>query len=259
MGVIRTITYTANTIITEEEDKEEKFSHIKKILSLAGYTKWTWQAEGRRKLHCHPHQRDHIRSNIMIAYVGVSQNLSASSSEKLELLHTPSPIRKLLVAPKDIDKPEDKCGVVYHLLCQDCDAHYVRETERALKHHLKEHSRDSSPVGNHMDFHQHKLNTDNIKILDRESRWFQRGVREALQIFSRSPSWNRDRIRHQLFPSTAPLSGLVMYDHYSITWPPSELKKNGGCHLKASHFQSFMFVSDRFKFISSLRIRIDCW
>ncbi len=49
-------------------------------------------------------------------------------------------------------------------------------------------------------FHQHKLDNDNIKILDRESRWFQRGVREALQIRSRSPSLNRDRGRHHLPP-----------------------------------------------------------
>ncbi len=80
-------------------------------------------------------------------------------------------IRKLLVVPnKDQDKPEDKCALVYHLSCQDCDAHYVGETEQILKHRIKEHSRDSSPVGrHHMDFHEHKLDTDNIKILDRES------------------------------------------------------------------------------------------
>ncbi len=119
-------------------------------------------------------------------------------------------IRKLLVAPKDQDNSEDKCRAVYHLSCQDCDKHYVRETEQALKHCIKEHSRDSSPVGNHMDFHQHKLDSDNIKILDRESRWFQRGVREALQICSRSPSLNRDRGRYHLPPSTISLSGLVM-------------------------------------------------
>ncbi len=118
--------------------------------------------------------------------------------------------RKLLVAPKDRDKLEDKCGVAYHLTCQGCDAQYVGEAERALKHRLKKHSRDSSPVGHHMGFYQHKLDNDNIKILDRESRWFQRGVREAVQIRSRYPPLNRDRGRNQLPPSTTPLSSLVM-------------------------------------------------
>ncbi len=54
----------------------------------------------------------------------------------------------------------------YHLTCQDNDAQYVRETERQLKHSLKEDSRDSFPVSHHIGFHQRKLDTDNIKILD---------------------------------------------------------------------------------------------
>ncbi len=48
-------------------------------------------------------------------------------------------IRSILVAPKDKDHPQDKCGVVYQLTCQDCEASYIGETERALKQRLKEH------------------------------------------------------------------------------------------------------------------------
>ncbi len=39
----------------------------------------------------------------------------------------------------DKDHPQDKCGVVYQLACQDCEASYIGETERALKQRLKEH------------------------------------------------------------------------------------------------------------------------
>ncbi len=56
MGVIRTLTHRANTIITEEE-----YSHIRKVLSIAGYSKWAWLTTGRRKLHPHLHQMDLIR------------------------------------------------------------------------------------------------------------------------------------------------------------------------------------------------------
>ena len=91
--------------------------------------------------------------------------------------------RSILVAPKDKDNPQDKCGVVYQLTCHDCEASYVAETERALKQSLKEHQKDSSPVGHH----KHKLDSQNIRIVDRDSRWFQRGVREAIQIPHHQP------------------------------------------------------------------------
>ena len=107
-------------------------------------------------------------------------------------------IRSILVAPKDKDNPQDKCGVVYQLTCHDCEASYIGETERALKQRLKEHHKDSSPVGHHMGYNNHELDSQNIRIVDRDSRWFQRGVREAIEIRSRSPTLNRDRGRHNL-------------------------------------------------------------
>ena len=107
-------------------------------------------------------------------------------------------IRSVLVAPKDKDNPQDKCGVLYQLTCHDFEASYIGETERALKQRLKEHQKDSSPVGHHMGYSKHKVDSQNIRIVDRDSRWFQRGVREAIQIRSRSPTLNRDRGRHNL-------------------------------------------------------------
>ena len=92
----------------------------------------------------------------------------------------------------------NKCGVVYQLTCHDCEASYIGETERALKQRLKEHHKDSSPVGHHMGYNNHELDSQNIRIVDRDSRWFQRGVREAIEIRSRSPTLNRDRGRHNL-------------------------------------------------------------
>ena len=46
-------------------------------------------------------------------------------------------IRSILVATKDKDHPQDKCGVVYQLTCHDCEASYIGETERALKQRPK--------------------------------------------------------------------------------------------------------------------------
>ncbi len=127
MGVIRTFTHRANTIITEDKDKEEEVQHIKKVLSIVGYSKWAWQAPGNKKLHPHPNQRDNIRpkGHVTIPYVqGITKSISRLIRKVGVIAHTKpyTTIRKLLVAPKDRDKPEDKCGEVYHLTRQDCDA-----------------------------------------------------------------------------------------------------------------------------------------
>ena len=114
--------------------------------------------------------------------------------------------RSTLVTPKD--NPQDKCGVVYQLTCHDCESSYIGETERALKQRLKELQKDSSPVGHHMGYNKHELDSQNIRIVDRDSRWFQRGVREAIEIRSRSPTLNLTEAG-----TTSPLSTTRSYGH----------------------------------------------
>ena len=80
---------------------------------------------------------------------------------------------------------------------------------------------DHEQMGQTCKNHKHELDSQNIRIVDRDSRWFQRGVREAIEIRSRSPTLNCDRGRHNL-PS--------VYN----TIVRSELKKTGGCQEKAT-------------------------
>jgi hypothetical protein len=47
---------------------------------------------------------------------------------------------------------------------------------------------------------QHHFTQDNVSILDREGRWFQRGVKEAIYISATNPTLNRDRGRYTLPP-----------------------------------------------------------
>ena len=111
----------------------------------------------------------------------------------------------MLVAPKDKPDKLDKSGVVYQINCQDCDSVYVGETERNLRKRIVEHKRESSPVGAHMKERRHSFEVDDIKIIDNEDKWFQRGVKEAIHIHSLNPSLNRDRGRHILPPVYASL------------------------------------------------------
>ena len=44
----------------------------------------------------------------------------------------------MLVHPKDKNKKEQQCGVVYEIKCEDCKEKYVGETARTLGTRLKE-------------------------------------------------------------------------------------------------------------------------
>ena len=107
-------------------------------------------------------------------------------------------IRSHLVHPKDKVDKLDKCGVVYHVQCDDCSADYVGETARALTNRLKEHKKTTSHVGQHLKEHKHQFLPDKVAVLHQEASWFKRGVAEALYIAQKAPTLNHDRGRHTL-------------------------------------------------------------
>ena len=94
-------------------------------------------------------------------------------------------------------------GSVYHISCDDCNATYVGETERALKTRFIEHRRKSS-VGSevsqhvHVDSPEHGVSLDRVNILSVENKKFERGVKDAIYIRVAEPSLNKDSRRYLL-------------------------------------------------------------
>ena len=89
-----------------------------------------------------------------------------------------------------------KCGVVYSVKCGTCDKEYIGETARALGTRLKEHTdgkHQSSAITEHQQVTGHLCDTDNVKVLTQEERFFPRKIREALKIHQRRPALNRDK------------------------------------------------------------------
>ena len=206
LGVIRTLTHRANTICSTQEAKDKETNHLKKVLTISGYKKWAWNSPGGRKSNTasqQPVKQHQRKGHITIPYVGgVSDALSRKIRKLGVAVHSkPSnTIRSQLVTPKDKTSKLDKAGIIYRIDCQDCNQHYVGETERPLQKRLTEHKKDSSPVGAHLHAEQHQFSADNVNILDRENKWFQRGVKEAIYIAATNPPLNRDRGRYTLPP-----------------------------------------------------------
>ena len=118
-------------------------------------------------------------------------------------------LRQNLVSPKDKTDKRDITGPIYGIYCQGQTTRgkykefYIGETERSLKTRFFEHKRPSSTsseVSNHIHIESpgHHVDLDEVKILDREPRWFERGVKEAIYIKVNNPTLNKDRDRYKL-------------------------------------------------------------
>ncbi len=117
-------------------------------------------------------------------------------------------LRQELVSPKDKVLKQDVIGAIYMILCEDnyCSDFYIGETERRLKTRFQEHTRPSSvPTSDvaehiHLEAPGHQVNIESVKVLDKDHRYFERGVKESIYIRAHQPTLNRHPGRHQLSP-----------------------------------------------------------
>ncbi len=110
-------------------------------------------------------------------------------------------LRVVFVAPSEIGmrfKFKDKVNerekqslVVYHIKCKDCGADYIGKTERILFYRLKEHkTQKSSALCQHQQSTGHKIDFENVQILDRADSDRKLQLKELLHIDKRKPSLN---------------------------------------------------------------------
>ena len=79
---------------------------------------------------------------------------------------------------------------------EKCNETHIGETERSLKARFLEHRRLSSTSPevsrcNNKDKPEHDVHIDEARILDRDSDWFTRGVRDAIYNRAHKPIPNR--------------------------------------------------------------------
>ena len=198
----RHMTYTC---VTEEADKITEKLNITQSLKICGYKDWVFDTATPRNSNRRHSNSNGIRyrGSVVIPYVrGASEALRRILGKSGIAVHfkPQNTLRSLLVAPKDKTSPLKCSGTIYQLSCKDCSSTYVGESGRPLGARIKEHQRTSSvhsPVQEHSKAGHH-IDWDNVKILDKESDWFRRGVKEAIHIRKTRSDLNKDQGRHRL-------------------------------------------------------------
>ena len=218
-SVVRTVLHRADTLISNEEDRQEEIKQVRTAPQLNGYPNWVLNSSTNQK-HATEHAKQQTESGsanstsktrsyaVQLPYVkglteplrrlckqyGVSSYVRPSNTLRQQSVHAKDPIPKTSVT-----------GPVYHIPCSSCEADYVGETERSLKARFDEHRRPSSTTSEvsrliHTDCKGRTVHIEEAKILTVEPKWFERGVKEAISIRALHPSINRDGGRYNLPP-----------------------------------------------------------
>ena len=129
--------------------------------------------------------------------------------------------------PKDKPPRHKQSNIVYDFQCKEdtCgEETYIGETKKPLHRRMYQHRRPSSSGINdsfiyaHLKASQHSFEDKDIVILDKEHKWCERGIKEAIYVIRENPSLNRggasDIICRKL---TTQLSGKYLKDSRHVT------------------------------------------
>ncbi len=167
IGVIKTLTCRANIIVTKKKDKEEEFRHTKKVLSIAGYSKWE-RTFTSLSLPVGPHPAQ--RTCYPTLWGAITEPMRRVIMKAGVETHVT--IRSILDAPRTMTmwRINVEWYSISYVKCQreisKLGSKNIRETRPWL---------DITCASININFKQRKS-----KQRERESCWFQRGVTEAL-------------------------------------------------------------------------------
>ena len=203
LGVIRSLQHRANTIISDQEDLPGEHNHIQKSLGCCGYPNWAFTKAKKTKEHTQNQNAETgTGTQITIPYIsGLSERIKNTlKSFGIATSYKPTNIiRGKLVHVKDKPPRDKQSNLVYGITCAatDCGEAYVGETKQSLRARVNQHRRPSSSeaqnsaVFNHCKTSEHFFKPEEVVILDKEEKWFERGVREAIWERVEQPAINK--------------------------------------------------------------------
>ena len=240
---------------------DEEKGHIQKFLNTCGYPNWAFQkAKKTKDLQLGNSVQSSTATNstqVTIPY-GTSERIK-KNFKSYDISTSFKPINTLrgkLVHVKDKQAKDKQSNVVYGLTCaeKDCQESYVGETKQSLRARVNQHRRPSSSEAQNSAVYMHIKNSDHIfnpeevVVLDKEERWFERGVREAIWERVEQSSLNkkgglRFLLSHAWDWALKDIPRRLSHDQStgSQTWWSPEVPDATSYHLKCKSSIRFIF------------------
>ncbi|XP_072037121.1 uncharacterized protein [Amphiura filiformis] len=188
LGVIRSLQLRASTIISDQEDLPGEQNHIQKSLGCCGYPNWAFTKAKKKRAHTESKRRNGQRIKNTLKSFGIATSYKPTNIIRGKLVHV-----------KDKPPKDKQSNLVYGITCAatDCGEAYVGETKQSLRARINQHRRPSSSEAqksagfNHCKTSDHFFKPEEVVILDKEDKWFERGVREAIWERVEQPAINK--------------------------------------------------------------------
>jgi hypothetical protein len=142
LSVPKTLFHRADTLISEEEDKEKEREYVKKSLRKCGYPEWAFEKKKKEK----PKKKDDEDGEKLRVCIPYVKHLSEKIARELrkhdfEVMYIPTTKIKNILCNnmKDLIPDLDKAGVNYDFYCRPHQDDYDGETGRPNKERQYEH------------------------------------------------------------------------------------------------------------------------
>ena len=219
-----------DTIVTEEEDRQEEDIKINQALNLCGYPQWAIdkvksnRAKPKQQKKHDKDEKEKSKGLVVIPYIeGLSERLSRTFKKHgfSTAMKPHKTLRNMLVHPKDKRNPMQTAEAIYEIPCKNCPKTYIGETGRLFKTRLSEHRTETekvsaksytraqrksstseihkSAITEHVASSNHVIGWDEAKIIDQEPDKTTRWLKESIWIRSRgNKTMNKDEGAYRL-------------------------------------------------------------
>ena len=204
-------------ICSSEKQKDIEMEQLRILLLKNNYPKQIIEREFNKFLERKSKQIEDklIDDEIKIKYLSlpyINDKTEITSIKIQKLIKQYYPKIKLRVAFKSpshlgdnfpfkdkVVDPSKQSLVVYHIKCMDCDNDYIGKSEQILSNRIEQHLTDkNSHVYQHIKTEQHRMDFENIEILDHASNDRKLQYKEMLYIRKLNPTLNR-QMNSELF------------------------------------------------------------
>ena len=209
IGLINCLLDRIWKICTNQSDRDAEVSKLKTILAKNEYPNNVIDGTidkfiARISLPSQPKPKKEIKRFIVLPYVNRKvEEFAVRLKALVENNYTQVDLNVAFKAPNTIGNmfpfkdrirdTESQSLVVYKINCATCKTEYIGKTERILIHRIKEHSKSNKSACNQhiLDNPSHKMDYENVQVIDRASNDFKLRMKELLHILKTKPELNK--------------------------------------------------------------------